>query len=74
MEFSRQEYQNGLPFLFPGDLPNLGIEPTSLALAGKFSSTEPPGKPKDSSHTFVKTHQILPLTVVDFMFCELYLN
>ena len=27
MEFSRQEYQSGVPFPFPGDLPNLGIEP-----------------------------------------------
>ena len=30
MGFSRQEYWNGLPFLPPGDLPNLGIKPTSL--------------------------------------------
>ena len=27
MEFSRQEYWNGLPFLAPGNLPNPGIEP-----------------------------------------------
>ena len=27
MGFSRQEYLSGLPFLSPGDLPNLGIEP-----------------------------------------------
>ena len=30
MEFSRQEYWNGLPFPSPGDLPDLGIEPISL--------------------------------------------
>ena len=30
MGFSRQEYWNGLPFLTPGDLPNPGIESTSL--------------------------------------------
>ena len=30
MEFSRQEYWSGLLFLTPGDLPNPGIEPTSL--------------------------------------------
>ena len=30
MEFSRQEYWNGLPFPFPGDLPNPGIEPGLL--------------------------------------------
>ena len=30
----------------PGDLPGPGIEPTSPALAGGFSTTEPPGKPR----------------------------
>ena len=30
MGFFRQEYWSGLPFLPPGDLPNLGIEPNSL--------------------------------------------
>ena len=37
--FSRQEYQRGLPFSSPGDLPDPGIEPKSLmspALAGGF--------------------------------------
>jgi len=29
MEFSRQEYQSGLPFPPPGDLPDPGIEPAS---------------------------------------------
>ena len=29
--FSRQEYWSGLPFPTPGDLPNSGIEPASLA-------------------------------------------
>ena len=32
MEFSRQEYLSGLPFSTPGDLPDPGIEPTSLSL------------------------------------------
>ena len=48
MEFSRQKYWSGLPFPSPGDLPDLGIEPTSPAspaLAGGFSTTVPPGKP-----------------------------
>ena len=40
MEFSRQEYWSGLPFPPSGDLPDPGIEPTSLgslpALAGGF--------------------------------------
>ena len=40
--FSRQECWSGLPFLSPGDLPDSGIEPTSLispALAGGFFTT-----------------------------------
>ena len=39
MEFSRQEFWSGLPFPTPGDLPDPGIKPTSLAsraLAGRF--------------------------------------
>ena len=48
MEFSRQNYWSGLPFPLPGDLPDTGIEPKSLAspaLAREFFTTEPPGKP-----------------------------
>ena len=40
----RQEYWSRLPFPFLGDLPNPGIEPTSAASAGRFFTTEPPGK------------------------------
>ena len=40
-----QEYWSGLPFPFPGDLPDPGIKPKSPALAGRFFTTEPPGKP-----------------------------
>ena len=36
MEFSRQEYRQGLPFPPPGDLSNPGIKPVSPALAGGF--------------------------------------
>ena len=39
MEFSRQGYWSGLPFPSPGDLPDPGIEPESLALAGGFFTT-----------------------------------
>ena len=45
MGFSRQEYWSGLPFPSPGDLPDLGVEPRSPALAGGFFTAEPPGKP-----------------------------
>ena len=48
MEFPRQEYWGGLPFQTPGDLPDPGIEPVSLAspaLAGGFCTTVPHWKP-----------------------------
>ena len=44
MGFSRQENWSGLPFPPPEDLPDPGIEPTTLvspALAGGFFTTEP---------------------------------
>ena len=44
MGFSSEEYWSGLSFPPPGDLPDLGIEPTPPALAGRFSTAEPPGK------------------------------
>ena len=46
--FPRQEYWSELPLPSPGDLPDPGIETTSLvppALAGKFFTTEPAGNP-----------------------------
>ena len=52
MKISRQEYWSGLPFPALEDLPDPGIEPTSLAssaLAGGFFTTEPPGKPRRKS-------------------------
>ena len=45
MEFSRQEYWSELSFPTPGNLPDSGIEPSSLAspaLAGRFLTTAPP--------------------------------
>ena len=44
--FPRQEYWSGLPFLPSGDLCDPGIEPASPILAGRFFTTEPPGKPE----------------------------
>ena len=48
MGLSRQEYCSGLPFPTAGDLPNPGMEPTSLmspALAGRFFITVSPKTP-----------------------------
>ena len=52
MEISRQEYQNGLPCPLPGDLSNPGIQPESPILAGRFFTTEPPGKPDPGTRMF----------------------
>ena len=41
MGFSRQEYWSGLLFPSPGDLPNPGTEPMSLALQADSSPSEP---------------------------------
>ena len=49
MEFSRHVSWSGLPFPSPGDLPDPGIEPMSLAspaLAGGFLPLALPGRPK----------------------------
>ena len=62
MEFPRQEYWSGLPFSPPGDLPDTGIEPASLASP---ASTESPGTPVPDS-TSCQTQ----LTV--YCLCNLY--
>ena len=50
MEFPTEECSSGLPFPSPGDLPNPGIKPIASCciscLAGRFFTTEPPGKGK----------------------------
>ena len=49
MGFSQQEYWSELPCPPPVDLPNPGIELTSLSspvLAGRFFITDPPKKPR----------------------------
>ena len=45
MGFPRQKYWSGLPLSASGDLLDSGIRPTSPALAGRFFTIEPPGKP-----------------------------
>ena len=57
MGFSRQDYWNGLPFPFPGDLPDLGIEPTTLmspAFLGRKTMT--------NLHSILKGRDITLLT------------
>ena len=69
MEFSRQEYWRGLPFPFPGDLPNSGIEPGSPTLQADALPSQPPGKPysfkdlvKENKVELDEAQQILSLT------------
>ena len=45
MDFSRQEYWSGWPFPFPGDLPNPGTEPGSLAEQADSLPCKSPGNP-----------------------------
>ena len=45
MRFLRQEYWSGLPFPPAEALSDPGIEPKSPALAGRFSTMEPPRRP-----------------------------
>ena len=47
MGFFRQEYWSGLPFPFPEDLPDTGIEPGSPALQADALLSEPPEIPKE---------------------------
>ena len=46
--FPRQEYWSGLPCPPPGDYPDLGMEPMSLALQVDPLPSEPPGKPTNT--------------------------
>ena len=53
MEVSRQKYWSRLPFPPSRDLPDPGAEsmsPASPALAGRFFTTEPLGKPPVKRH------------------------
>ena len=45
VEFSRQEYWNGLPFPSPRDLPDPGVKPRCPTLQADTLLSEPPGKP-----------------------------
>ena len=45
MGFPRQEQWSRLPFPFPGDLPNLGIEPAPSALQADSSPLSHQGSP-----------------------------
>ena len=50
MEFSRQEYWSGLPFLSPGDLSDPGIKPESPALQVDSLLSELPEIPPEMQY------------------------
>ena len=52
LKFSRQEYWSRLPFPAPGDLPDPGIEPTSLALQADSLPLTPPEKPHQQNYNY----------------------
>ena len=62
MGFPRQEHWSGLPFPPPRSLHDPGVEPASPALAGRFFTTEPPGKsqPTEASLIFQSPGNMLP--------------
>ena len=62
MGFPRQKHWSGLPFLFPGDLPDPEIEPISPALAGRFFSLSHQG------NLYAKSLQLCP-TLCDPVDC-----
>ena len=73
MGFPKQEYGSGLPFPSPGYLPDLGIKPTSPALAGGFFTTEPPGKPNYFIHNINSVYMSIPISQFIPTFLPLFL-
>ena len=67
LECPRQEYWSELPFSSPEELLDPWIKPVSPALAAKFSTTEPPRKPR-------KKHGLVLLQVSHLTFHHHFLN
>ena len=69
MGFPRQEYESGLPFPPPGDLPNPRVEPTSPTWQVGFFclliflTSEPPGKPCQNVLISTRTQDLSVLTI-----------
>ena len=60
MGFSRQEYWSRVPFPPPGDLPDPGIKPTSLALLVNSLPLKSLGKPSKNFLKRPKGRQVTP--------------
>ena len=66
MEFPRQEYWSELPFPIPGDLPNTGIKPASLASPWQGDSLPPCHLESLSSAAGIRAQSstdLIPLTI-----------
>ena len=69
---------SGLPFPSPGNLPNPGIKPTSLALEG-FFPTESPAKPQNQCTKRLKKEKTTLMigvlkNISSFIFSVLHIN
>ena len=77
MGFSRQEHWSGLTFPSPGDLPNPGIEPVSLVLAGGFFTTSATFVTSNTK-AYVKGEEgiliIIPVAAFNFFQAEIFLE
>ena len=60
MEFSRQEYWSGLPNSPPGNLPDPGIKPESLGMAGGFFTTRATREAHDSVYMSMRLLKFVP--------------
>ena len=88
MGFSKQEYWSGLPFPFPGNLPNPGIELRSPALQADALPSELQGKSEsevaqscptlcdsmDCSPPGSSVHGILQARILEWMGCHSHLH
>ena len=75
MGFPRQESWSGFPFPPLGDLPDPGIKLMSPASAGRFLTTEPPGKPHPRLYISLTFLQLCVQTVKSVAFyLDIYLG
>ena len=79
MGFFRQAYWSGLPFPFPGDLPDPGIELGSPTLQADSLPPEPPGNrsalfwnilASDMWHVICPFHMPLPVSEIAHLMDE----
>ena len=74
MEFFRQEYWNGQPIPFLGDLPNPVIELGSPALQLDSLQAELPGKPLYLCETVFCHSEVRLLSTSNFLYSSLFKN